>query len=136
WAAASGGLTFEAWTLFAMLFLWQFPHFMAIAWMYREDYDRAGYQVLPKAVDARNVLVKWQTILPLLALLPVTLVPVFATNTHVPYAPGAFLLSLLFLYYGLKFVFYRSNATARRLLTVSILYLPLIFVLIALLEGS
>src|SRR5216684_1496805 len=48
WAGASGKLTFEAWTLFATLFLWQFPHFMAIAWMYREDYDRAGYLVLPK----------------------------------------------------------------------------------------
>src|SRR5713101_4070093 len=47
WAAASGKLTFEAWTLYAVLFLWQFPHFMAIAWMYREDYDRAGYLVLP-----------------------------------------------------------------------------------------
>src|SRR5207253_11268125 len=47
WAAASGKLTFEAWTLFAVIFLWQFPHFMAIAWMYREDYDRAGYLVLP-----------------------------------------------------------------------------------------
>src|SRR6266571_4520001 len=48
WAAASGRLNSEAWTLYAILFLWQFPHFMAIAWMYREDYDRAGYLVLPK----------------------------------------------------------------------------------------
>src|SRR6185503_14228235 len=48
WAAASGRLNIEAWTLYAILFLWQFPHFMAIAWMYREDYDRAGYLVLPK----------------------------------------------------------------------------------------
>ena len=136
WAAASEGLTFEAWTLYAMLFLWQFPHFMAIAWMYREDYDRAGYQVLPKAVYTRQVVVKWQTILPLLALLPTTLLLWNTANTRVLYAVGAFLLSLVFLYYGVKFVFYRSNATARRLLTVSILYLPLIFILIALLEGS
>src|SRR6202007_3016482 len=48
WAAASGRLNTEAWTLYAILFLWQFPHFMAIAWMYREDYDRAGYLVLPQ----------------------------------------------------------------------------------------
>src|SRR2546430_13824079 len=53
WAAASGKLNFEAWTLYAVLFLWQFPHFMAIAWMYREDYDRAGYLVLPHYGRAR-----------------------------------------------------------------------------------
>src|SRR5256886_13077958 len=53
WAAASDKLNFEAWTLYAVLFLWQFPHFMAIAWMYREDYDRAGYLVLPANGRAR-----------------------------------------------------------------------------------
>src|SRR5438445_5971613 len=62
WAAVSGKLTFEAWTLYALLFLWQFPHFMAIAWMYREDYDRAGYLVLPQDGRARARFVNWQTL--------------------------------------------------------------------------
>src|SRR6266404_2191970 len=67
WAAAAGKLSFEAWILYAMLFLWQFPHFMAIAWMYRQDYDRAGYFVLPHG-RARSRFVTLQTILPLLVL--------------------------------------------------------------------
>src|SRR5439155_24703566 len=72
WTAASGRLSFEAWILYALLFLWQFPHFMAIAWMYREDYDRAGYLVLPYG-RARGSFVALQTILPLLALFPISL---------------------------------------------------------------
>jgi protoheme IX farnesyltransferase len=70
WAAASGKLNFEAWTLYAILFLWQFPHFMAIAWMYREDYARAGYMVLPPDDSVRARLVNLQTMLPLLTLMP------------------------------------------------------------------
>jgi heme o synthase len=60
WAAASGGLSSGAWILYAMLFLWQFPHFMAIAWMYREDYDRAGYLVLPRGKGASRFMA-WQS---------------------------------------------------------------------------
>src|SRR5246127_418840 len=66
WAGASGKLNVEAWTLYGVLFLWQFPHFMAIAWMYRDDYDRAGYLVLPPGGRAREHFVYWQTLLPLL----------------------------------------------------------------------
>src|SRR6201981_1923133 len=72
WAAASGRLNMEAWMLYAALFLWQFPHFMAIAWMYREDYDRAGYLVLPKG-NARIPLVTLETLLPLLALVAISI---------------------------------------------------------------
>ena len=72
WAAASGGLNSEAWLLYAILFLWQFPHFMAIAWMYREDYDRAGYLMLPKG-HAKLAFVILQTVLPLLALVPISI---------------------------------------------------------------
>ena len=73
WAAASGRLNMEAWLLYAVLFLWQFPHFMAIAWMYREDYDRAGYSMLPKG-NARIAFVILQTMLPLFALVPISIV--------------------------------------------------------------
>src|SRR4029077_1289117 len=76
WAAASGRLSSEAWTLYAILFLWQFPHFMAIAWMYREDYQRAGYQVLPPGTS-RDRFVAWQSVLPAVALIPFSLLPTF-----------------------------------------------------------
>lgn len=135
WAAASGRLTFEAWGLYAVLFLWQFPHFMAIAWMYREDYDRAGYRVLPHDVHARQWFVSIQTLLPLLALLPVAALLGFAGKSTLLYSAGACLLGTGFLYYGARFVLHRSNSAARRLLAVSIVYPPLLFVLMLFLRG-
>src|SRR3984885_15179361 len=95
WAAASGRLNIEAWTLYATLFLWQFPHFMAIAWMYREDYDRAGYLVLPKG-NARIPWVTLETLLPLLALVAVSIVQIPTRHAAIFYSAGA-LLSLSFL---------------------------------------
>ena len=134
WAAASGKLSLEAWILFAILFLWQFPHFMAIAWMYREDYRRAGYFVLPQS-QARDRFVVLQTILPLLALLPVSVVLAVASQRSILYGMGPLLLSLGFLYYGARFVLQRSSAAARRLLVASIIYLPSSFALMSFLRG-
>jgi protoheme IX farnesyltransferase len=135
WAGASGKLNFEAWTLYAVLFFWQFPHFMAIAWMYRDDYDRAGYLVLPPDGRVRERFVYWQTLLPLLALMPLTLLPTFGAPTSTLYRIGASALSLGFLYYGTQFVFRRSNSAARRLLGASIIYLPSLFVLMIFTRG-
>src|SRR6266571_5282713 len=129
WAAASDKLNFEAWTLYAVLFLWQFPHFMAIAWMYREDYDRAGYLVLPKG-KARVPVMTLETLLPLLAVVPISIVQ-FPTRHAVMFCCAGTLLGLGFLYFGLEFVRRRSRASARRLLAASIVYLPLLFVLSA-----
>jgi heme o synthase len=129
WAAASGELSLQAWILYAILFLWQFPHFMAIAWMYREDYDRAGYFVLPGGLK-RAHFVTLQTILPLLALLPVSLLPALGRHPSFLCCTGVLFLSTGFLYYGTRFVFHKSSATARRLLLASIIYLPSLFVLI------
>jgi protoheme IX farnesyltransferase len=129
WAAASGRLSIEAGILYAIVFLWQFPHFMAIAWMYREDYDRAGYLVLPKG-DARIPFVTLQTLLPLLALVAISIVQFPTRHAALFYCAGA-LLSLGFLYFGLEFVLQRSRTAARRLLAASIVYLPLLFVLSA-----
>ena len=128
WTAASGKLSFEAWALYAMLFLWQFPHFMAIAWLYREDYDRADYFVLPHG-HRRARFVTLQTLLPLLALVPLSLLPTSAGQPSLFYYIGALLLSLWFFYYGARFVLRRSSSAARQLLVVSIIYLPLLFVL-------
>jgi heme o synthase len=135
WAAASGKLALQAWILYAMLFLWQFPHFMAIAWMYREDYDRAGYCVLPHG-EARDSVVSLQTILALLALFPLGLLSAWGGQPSVLYCIGALLLNLGFFYYGARFVFHRSATAARRLLVASIIYLPSLFVLMSLLRGG
>ena len=134
WVAASGKLSLEAWVLYAMLFLWQFPHFMAIAWMYREDYDRAGYFVLPQG-QTRVIFVALQTILPLLALLPISLLAVSGGQPSFLSGIGPLLLSLGFLYYGVEFVRRRPNAAARRLLLASIIYLLSLSVLVVLFKG-
>jgi protoheme IX farnesyltransferase len=135
WAAASGTLTLQAWTLYALLFLWQFPHFMAIAWMYREDYDRAGYLVLPQDSSARARFVNCQTLLPLLALAPLSLLPGWAGASRAYYWIGALFLCLGFLYYGTQFVLHKSSSAARQLLAASIIYLPLLFLLIVFPRG-
>src|SRR6266404_702992 len=95
WAAASGRLSFDALVLFAVLFLWQFPHFMAIAWMYREDYDRAGYLVLPRG-KRRIRFMAWQSVLPAVALIPLGLIPWFLGRTGSVYTMGTVLWALTF----------------------------------------
>lgn len=115
YAAAAGKLDRPAWLLFAILFLWQLPHFMAIAWIYRGDYDRAGYRVLPEG-DLRASFVTCQTLLPLFALVPL--------SSLVAPVSAALPLTLGFLYYGARFASRRCTADARRLLFASIVYLP------------
>jgi protoheme IX farnesyltransferase len=129
WAAASGHLRMEASILYAILFLWQFPHFMAIAWMYREDYDRAGYLVLPRG-NTRVLLAMLQTILPLVALLALSILQLATRHSTIIQWMGS-LFGLAFLWVGLEFALQQSGAAARRLLMASIAYLPLLFVLSA-----
>ncbi len=131
WAAAAGELGPGAWILFAILFLWQFPHFLAIAWMYREDYGRAGFRVLPVvepdgASTARLVLVCS------LALVPVSLLPGLVGLAGPLYLAGAMLLSLAFFYCGVRLARSRTLIEARRLLQASVMYLPLLYGLLLL----
>jgi len=128
WAAASGTLSAGAWILSAILFLWQFPHFMAIAWIYREDYDRAGYLVLPRG-NVRARVVAWQSLLPSILLIPLCVVPTLLGHAGLFYVAGASLLSFGFLYYGARLALHRSNIVARQLLTASVVYLPCLFLL-------
>lgn len=128
WAGARGSLSAEAWLLYAILFLWQFPHFMAIAWMYREDYARAGYRTLPLG-ERQGRFMAWQTIVFSLALIPVSVVPALSSRAGMVYFVGVLLLSSGFFFYAARLAFCRTNTTARRLLFVSIVYLPLIFAL-------
>jgi len=128
WAAARGHLDPEAWVLFSIVFLWQFPHFMSIAWMYRDDYDRAGYLVLPGG-RTRVLFVAAHTLLPLVGLLAVSLLPVGAGEPGTVYAICALVLTLGFFYFGVRFALQRSGSAARRLLTASIIHLPALLVL-------
>jgi heme o synthase len=130
WAGATGALSSNAWGLYAMVFLWQFPHFMAIAWMYREDYRRAGYRVLPR--DKSFAFVLYQVMIPLLVLVPLSLTPVFFWRAGVVYLATALVLGGAFIYRADRLAVHQSNAAARRLLTTSIVYLPLILIVLVL----
>jgi protoheme IX farnesyltransferase len=125
WAAASGGLSSEAWVLCVILFLWQFPHFMAIAWMYRDDYARAGYLVLPRGQHSAQFM-SWQAVVPSLALIPVSLI----AGTGPVYRALACIMGAVYLYFSARLALERSNLAAKRLLMVSIIYAPLAFCLI------
>jgi heme o synthase len=131
WAAACGRLDAGAWVLYALVFLWQFPHFMAIAWLYREDYARAGYLVLP-AGQQRDRFAIWQSLVASLALLAVSFIPVIMGESGLVYSVAALICGSIFLYYSTHFAFRRSNVAARQLLTASIVYLPLVFMLMTL----
>jgi protoheme IX farnesyltransferase len=127
WAGATGALNAEAWILYSMVFLWQFPHFMAIAWMYREDYRRAGYRILPR--DTPIVpFVLCQMMIPLLVLVALSLTPVFFWRAGLVYLAAALVLGAVFIYRADQLAIHQSNAMARRLLVTSIVYLPLIFI--------
>jgi heme o synthase len=126
YAAASGTLTWEAWALFAILFLWQFPHFYAIAWMYREDYERAGIRMLPVVEPdgestARRIV--WFSV----ALIPISLIPTFLSMAGNVYLFGALALGLLFLYAGVRISFDRTRQRARKVLLASVVYLPVLY---------
>ena len=128
WTAATGTLSIEAWVLFAILFLWQFPHFLAIAWMYREDYSRAGILMLP-VVEPDGRLTAQQIVVYTLMLVPVSLLPTVLGVSGRVYFFGALLLGLLFLYSSVRAAFSMSRQQARQLLLASVLYLPLLFIL-------
>jgi protoheme IX farnesyltransferase len=136
WAAASGRLSFEAWTVSSALLLWQFPHFMSIAWMYREDYARAGFLVLPHDDRAWERFVNWQTLLPLMLLAPVSLLPAVTGKSDFAYSVAAVLLWAGFLSCGIQFVLRKSSSSARRLLRASIIYVPALFGLMIILRAG
>jgi protoheme IX farnesyltransferase len=125
-AAASGTLTWDAWILFAILFFWQFPHFYAIAWMYREDYERAGIRMLP-VVEPDGESTARRILAYSLILIPISLLPKFLSMTGNLYLVGALALGLLFLYAGVRVTFDRTRREARRVLLASVIYLPVLY---------
>ena len=128
WTSSANEITLGAWVLFAMLFLWQFPHFLAIAWMYREQYAKAGILMLP-VVEPEGKITARQIVTFTVLLLPVSLAPFFIGLAGWVYLIGASLLGFWFLWASVKTARAKSNDEARKLLLVSVLYLPLIFAL-------
>ncbi len=130
-AAAAGALPREAWALGAILFVWQFPHFYSIAWMYKEDYARAGIRMLP-VVDPDCRSTARQILLFGLILIPVSLIPGILGMSGRIYSMGALLLGIWFLYSGVRVALERTLSRARNVLVTSVLYLPLIYGLLLL----
>lgn len=124
WAAARGDLDSVALSLFAILFLWQMPHFFAISWMFTQDYARAGF-----VVHGASVATGRKIILYCCALIPVSLLPSVFGATGRWYLIGALLLGFVYLGYGFAVALFRSNTYALRLLRVSVLYLPALYIL-------
>lgn len=131
WTAARGHLTADGWALFGILSLWQLPHFMAIAWMYRDEYARAGFKMLP-VVDPEGHRTGTQAVTYTLALVPVSLFPCLVNLTGPIYFIGALLLGLVFLWSAIQFSRRLTISRARQLFYVSILYLPLLLGLMVL----
>ena len=126
YAAAAGTVTHEAWVLGAILFLWQFPHFYSIAWMYKDDYARAGIRMLP-VVEPDGRSTARQIVVYGMALIPVSLTPALMGMSGIVYGLGALVLGLWFLYSGVRVALHPNILRARHVLLASVLYLPLIY---------
>jgi protoheme IX farnesyltransferase len=128
WAGASASIGRNAWFLFAVVFLWQFPHFLAIALMYRHDYAQAGFKMLPQFdIDSRFTRAEIVGFTVLLVI--TTMVPILDRGDPI-YLSGMFLAGVFLLYYGIKLAQSTSNAFASRVLHASVIYLPFVLVLI------
>jgi protoheme IX farnesyltransferase len=128
WAAARGSLDAGAWGLFSLLFLWQLPHFLAIGWIYREDYERAGFPMLT-VLDRDGGSTARQAVLSCAALLPVTVLAGALVSAGMLYLLGVLALGGLFLVGSLRFALRKSREAARGLFLISILYLPALLAL-------
>ena len=130
WAAARGDVSLPAWALFAILFFWQMPHFLAIAWLYREDYARAGFVMLPNT-DETGASTGRQAVSYSMGLLLVSLLPTLLGLTSTAFFAGALILGAGMLYYAARLQLEPSQPRARALFFASIIYLPLLLGLMA-----
>lgn len=129
YAATSSHVAGWAWALFAIVFVWQFPHFMAIAWLYRGDYAKAGMRMLPSLAGGERIAGK-AAILYSLVLLPVSLVPAVWGEAGIVFCGGTFLLGVVYMLASLRFALRPERASARTLLVVSLVYLPVVLGLV------
>jgi protoheme IX farnesyltransferase len=128
WTAAANEISIGAWALFAMQYLWQFPHFLAIAWMYRKEYAQAGILMLP-VVEPEGRLTRRQIVLFTIMLFPVSLAPFFFHISGMVFLVGASILGLWMLYASIAAARAKTDESARRLLLTSVIYLPVLFIL-------
>jgi protoheme IX farnesyltransferase len=129
WTAVTGHLSLGAWVLVAIVFFWQFPHFYAIGWIYREDYARAGFLMLA-VIDSSGSRTSRQAGMYIVLLILVTVVPSIIGLAGLVYLVGALALGLLFLAYAFWFARLRDRVSARRLFVASICYLPILLALL------
>jgi protoheme IX farnesyltransferase len=127
WTASHGSIALGGLALFLIVFLWQIPHFMAIAWMYREDYGAAGFPMLP-VIDPDGTRAGRQAVGYAAALLPISLIPALVGLSGAVYAAVALVLGVALLVLAVRFSQARTDATARRLFFGSLVYLPLIWI--------
>lgn len=125
WLAAGGEFGLEAMALFAVFFVWQFPHFLAIGWIYREDYERAGLKMLPSFRD-NGVRTGWIALIYALAFVPVSCLPRIVGLAGPGYMAAAIVLSLGYLWLTIRFVSNRTNVRARQLMFGSLICLPVL----------
>ena len=128
-SAGRGRIEFEGWALFSILFLWQIPHFMAIAWRYREDYRKAGFRMLP-CFDESGKITGLVSVLYCIVLLPVSLAPVYFEAAGWLYGAGAILLGFGYTFFAALFAYAPTMPSARNLFLSSILYLPFLLILL------
>jgi len=128
WAASRGSVGLEAWVLFAIVFVWQMPHVLAVSWLYREDYARGGIRVLP-VEDPNGRSTAFQMVNYAAALVPVSLMPTVVGIAGRTYLAGAIILSIALLAMTIRFARNRTPEGARRLFAASLVYLPVLWVL-------
>ena len=131
WAAASGSVTIGGWLLFAIVFFWQLPHFVAIAWLYQDDYRRAGYPMIP-VIDKEGTRTNLHMITHTVGLIVVSLLPAMGSIAGPTYAVAAMVLGVAFLGVGIVFVVRKTRKIARLHLLASIIYLPCLLVIMTL----
>ncbi len=128
WTAAANEISIGAWALFATQFLWQFPHFLAIAWMYRDQYAKAGILMLPVVEPAGKITAR-QIVLFAFMVVPVSLAPYFFGQDGIIFLIGASILGVWFFIASVRAAISKTNEKAKSLLLVSVIYLPLLFLL-------
>jgi len=126
WTSAADNITLGAWSLFVILFLWQFPHFLAIASMYKEQYAKAGIKMLP-VLEPDGRITAQQIVSFAFMLLPISLAPFFLAMADTIYLVGAAILGVWFLVESIRTARAKTKESSRRLLLVSVIYLPLLF---------
>ena len=131
WAAARGRLDLEAWSLFTIMVLWQLPHFFAIAWMYRDDYSRAGFRMI-SSDDQTGERSASQSVFFCILLLIVAGLPAFLGMVTMLYLPAELFLGGLFVAVAMRFLRMRTAISARALFIMSIIYLPLLLIALVL----